>query len=148
MAALPDAHPGKRCLVEAFLLRKTGTLTATLHRMRRPTCKRCSTSDLSTVNSATFNCLVDRHSMAHSLEVRGSLLGQSSLNRFLRPADGLESGVRTEKKKAALRRAADPTNLPKDIVASDQNFLAWDESDCTDDAADLRSTNVVAKSTN
>ena len=59
--------------------------------------------------------LVDRHSMANGLEVRVPFLGSrhlSSSNKlpmhWKLPSDGLE--------KAALRRAAGLTNLPKEIV--------------------------------
>lgn len=59
--------------------------------------------------------LVDRHSMAHSLEVRVPFLGRthrSEANRL--PLDWKRDPQREEK--AALRKAADLTNLPKDIV--------------------------------
>ena len=59
--------------------------------------------------------LVDRHSMAHSLEVRVPFLGRSHrqdafslpMNQRL-PSDGLE--------KKALRKAASLTSLPKSVV--------------------------------
>lgn len=59
--------------------------------------------------------LVDRHSMAHSLEVRVPFLGRQhreASNRL--PLDWKRGGGREEK--AALRKAADLTRLPKDIV--------------------------------
>ena len=59
--------------------------------------------------------LVDRHSMAHSLEVRVPFLGtkhRQAANTL--PLDWKRGGDREEK--AALRRAADLTRLPKDIV--------------------------------
>ena len=87
--------------------------------------------------------LVDRHSMAHSLR-SGFPFGPGSPNRFLRPADGLEAEYAREEK-AALRRAADLTNLPKDIVRRPK--LPADERQhrrCCRPS----STNVVAKSMN
>ncbi|MEK9651339.1 MAG: asparagine synthase (glutamine-hydrolyzing) [Poseidonia sp.] len=59
--------------------------------------------------------LVDRHSMAHSLEVRVPFLGTShrqAANRL--PLAWKRDADREEK--AALRQAADLTRLPKDIV--------------------------------
>jgi asparagine synthase (glutamine-hydrolysing) len=59
--------------------------------------------------------LVDRHSMAHSLEVRVPFLGaqhRTASNNL--PLDWKRSAQREEK--AALRRAADLTDLPKEIV--------------------------------
>lgn len=60
--------------------------------------------------------LVDRHSMAHSLEVRVPFLGRSHLRHALHlpmnqrlPTDGLE--------KKALRMAASQTSLPESIVS-------------------------------
>ena len=59
--------------------------------------------------------LVDRHSMAHSLEVRVPFLGKShrkasyALPNKWKRTDGREE-------KAALRQAADLTGLPKEIV--------------------------------
>lgn len=59
--------------------------------------------------------LVDRHSMAHSLEVRVPFLGKSHREASSKlPLDWrLPSNM---EEKAALRAAADLTNLPKDIV--------------------------------
>ena len=59
--------------------------------------------------------LVDRHSMAHSLEVRVPFLGSAhrAASATL-PMDWKRGGGREEK--AALRRAADLTRLPKEIV--------------------------------
>lgn len=59
--------------------------------------------------------LVDRHSMAHSLEVRVPFLGtahRKASNKL--PLNWKRGGGREEK--AALRSAADLTALPKDIV--------------------------------
>lgn len=59
--------------------------------------------------------LVDRHSMAHSLEVRVPFLGREhreAANRL--PLEWKRGAGREEK--AALRKAADLTALPKDIV--------------------------------
>jgi asparagine synthase (glutamine-hydrolysing) len=59
--------------------------------------------------------LVDRHSMAHSLEVRVPFLGtqhRQAANRL--PLAWKRGGGREEK--AALRKAADLTRLPKEIV--------------------------------
>jgi asparagine synthase (glutamine-hydrolysing) len=59
--------------------------------------------------------LVDRHSMAHSLEVRVPFLGRAHREAAYRlPLDWKRSAEREEK--AALRKAADLTRLPKDIV--------------------------------
>lgn len=59
--------------------------------------------------------LVDRHSMAHSLEVRVPFLGRAHRKAaYALPNDWKRSAQREEK--AALRRAADLTNLPKEIV--------------------------------
>ena len=59
--------------------------------------------------------LVDRHSMAHSLEVRVPFLGKEHRMASHRlPLAWKRSAAREEK--AALRRAADLTSLPKDIV--------------------------------
>lgn len=59
--------------------------------------------------------LVDRHSMAHSLEVRVPFLGSEHRKEtYALPMDWRRSKQREEK--AALRRAADLTDLPKDIV--------------------------------
>ncbi len=59
--------------------------------------------------------LVDRHSMAHSLEVRVPFLGSEHRKEtYALPMDWRRSQQREEK--AALRRAADLTDLPKDIV--------------------------------
>lgn len=59
--------------------------------------------------------LVDRHSMAHSLEVRVPFLGSEHRKEtYALPMDWRRSKDREEK--AALRRAADLTDLPKDIV--------------------------------
>ena len=59
--------------------------------------------------------LVDRHSMAHSLEVRVPFLGREHrhVSNTL-PLDWKRGTQREEK--AALRKAADLTNLPKEIV--------------------------------
>ncbi len=59
--------------------------------------------------------LVDRHSMAHSLEVRVPFLGKAhrTASHHL-PLDWKRGAGREEK--AALRKAADLTRLPKDIV--------------------------------
>ena len=57
--------------------------------------------------------LVDRHSMAHSLEVRVPFLGKE----HRRAANSLPMNWKLGgEEKAALRRAADLTDLPKDIV--------------------------------
>ena len=59
--------------------------------------------------------LVDRHSMAHSLEVRVPFLGAPHLNA----ANGLPMEwrlPRSMEEKAALREAANLTGLPKEIV--------------------------------
>ncbi|MBT7460182.1 MAG: asparagine synthase (glutamine-hydrolyzing) [Euryarchaeota archaeon] len=59
--------------------------------------------------------LVDRHSMAHSLEVRVPFLGKSHREASSKlPMDWRLPNNMEEK--AALRAAADLTNLPKDIV--------------------------------
>lgn len=59
--------------------------------------------------------LVDRHSMAHSLEVRVPFLGSDHrAASYTLPADWKRGAGREEK--AALRQAADLTRLPKDIV--------------------------------
>ena len=59
--------------------------------------------------------LVDRHSMAHSLEVRVPFLGRAHRQLSHRlPMDWKRSTLMEEK--AALRRAADLTALPKEIV--------------------------------
>ena len=59
--------------------------------------------------------LVDRHSMAHSLEVRVPFLGRDHRKAAYKlPTEWKRDSVREEK--AALRRAADLTKLPKDIV--------------------------------
>ena len=59
--------------------------------------------------------LVDRHSMAHSLEVRVPFLGAAHRKEtYALPMDWRRSQQREEK--AALRKAADLTDLPKDIV--------------------------------
>ncbi|MGB2393293.1 MAG: asparagine synthetase B family protein, partial [Poseidonia sp.] len=59
--------------------------------------------------------LVDRHSMAHSLEVRVPFLGSDHrAASYALPAEWKRGAGRDEK--AALRQAADLTRLPKDIV--------------------------------
>ncbi len=59
--------------------------------------------------------LVDRHSMAHSLEVRVPFLGKAHRKAsYNLPMDWKRMEGREEK--AALRRAADLTRLPKEIV--------------------------------
>ena len=59
--------------------------------------------------------LVDRHSMAHSLEVRVPFLGSDHrAASYTLPAEWKRGAGREEK--AALRQAADLTRLPKDIV--------------------------------
>lgn len=59
--------------------------------------------------------LVDRHSMAHSLEVRVPFLGSDHrAASYALPAEWKRGAGREEK--AALRQAADLTRLPKDIV--------------------------------
>ena len=59
--------------------------------------------------------LVDRHSMAHSLEVRVPFLGSAHrAASYTLPAEWKRGAGREEK--AALRQAADLTRLPKDIV--------------------------------
>jgi asparagine synthetase B (glutamine-hydrolysing) len=59
--------------------------------------------------------LVDRHSMAHSLEVRVPFLGASHRNASNKlPMDWRLP--ESQEEKAALRRAADLTNLPSEIV--------------------------------
>ena len=59
--------------------------------------------------------LVDRHSMAHSLEVRVPFLGKSHREASSKlPMDWRLP--KNMEEKAALRAAADLTNLPKDIV--------------------------------
>jgi len=59
--------------------------------------------------------LVDRHSMAHSLEVRVPFLGSRHRleSNKLPMSERLKEGVM---EKIALRKAADLTNLPKEIV--------------------------------
>ncbi len=59
--------------------------------------------------------LVDRHSMAHSLEVRVPFLGKTHREAsYALPTDWKRTDGREEK--AALRQAADLTRLPKEIV--------------------------------
>lgn len=59
--------------------------------------------------------LVDRHSMAHSLEVRVPFLGKTHREAsYALPNDWKRTDGREEK--AALRQAADLTRLPKEIV--------------------------------
>lgn len=59
--------------------------------------------------------LVDRHSMAHSLEVRVPFLGsEHRAASYALPEDWKRGAGREEK--AALRQAADLTRLPKEIV--------------------------------
>lgn len=59
--------------------------------------------------------LVDRHSMAHSLEVRVPFLGSDHrAASYALPEDWKRGAGREEK--AALRQAADLTRLPKEIV--------------------------------
>ena len=59
--------------------------------------------------------LVDRHSMAHSLEVRVPFLGKAHREAsYALPMEWKRSERREEK--AALRKAADLTTLPKEIV--------------------------------
>ena len=59
--------------------------------------------------------LVDRHSMAHSLEVRVPFLGKAHRQAaYELPMDWKLGAGREEK--AALRQAADLTRLPKEIV--------------------------------
>jgi len=59
--------------------------------------------------------LVDRHSMAHSLEVRVPFLGASHRNASNKlPMDWRLP--ESQEEKAALRRVADLTNLPSEIV--------------------------------
>ena len=58
--------------------------------------------------------LVDRHSMAHGLEVRVPFLGQSHVDQSCSLPMGWKLPEYTEK--AALRAAADLTRLPKEIV--------------------------------
>ena len=59
--------------------------------------------------------LVDRHSMAHSLEVRVPFLGKSHRKAsYALPNEWKRTDGREEK--AALRQAADLTGLPKEIV--------------------------------
>ncbi len=59
--------------------------------------------------------LVDRHSMAHSLEVRVPFLGKNHREAsYALPMDWKRMEGREEK--AALRQAADLTGLPKEIV--------------------------------
>lgn len=59
--------------------------------------------------------LVDRHSMAHSLEVRVPFLGKEHRTASNELPLAWKRGS-TREEKAALRRAADLTSLPKDIV--------------------------------
>ena len=59
--------------------------------------------------------LVDRHSMAHSLEVRVPFLGKDHREAANQLPLAWKRGSNREEK-AALRRAADLTALPKDIV--------------------------------
>ncbi|MBJ84584.1 MAG: asparagine synthase (glutamine-hydrolyzing) [Euryarchaeota archaeon] len=58
--------------------------------------------------------LVDRHSMAHGLEVRVPFLGQSHVDSSTSIPMEWKLAVHTEK--VALRAAADLTRLPKEIV--------------------------------
>ena len=62
--------------------------------------------------------LVDRHSMAHGLEVRVPFLGRAHRREAgMLPMDWrLPQGCSPGQEKAALRRAADLTGLPKEIV--------------------------------
>jgi len=59
--------------------------------------------------------LVDRHSMAHSLEVRVPFLGRSHREAASKLPMDWRLGPQMEEK-VALRRAADLTNLPSEIV--------------------------------
>ena len=115
MAALPDAH--QRALLGGGLSPEDGWYLDA----HAPS---DATADLQTMLNfelehgqlSNFQLrLVDRHSMAHSLEVRVPFLGQAHRTASSAlPMDWKRSAQREEK--AALRRAADLTNLPKDIV--------------------------------
>ncbi|MEC7280412.1 MAG: asparagine synthase C-terminal domain-containing protein, partial [Candidatus Thermoplasmatota archaeon] len=112
MAALPDAH--QRALLGGGLSFEEGWYLDA----HAPS---DATADLQTMLNfelehgqlSNFQLrLVDRHSMAHSLEVRVPFLGQAHRTAsYALPMDWKRSAHREEK--AALRRAADLTNLPK-----------------------------------
>ena len=115
MAALPEAH--QLALLKGGLSPNDGWYQATHDPSE-------VTADLETMLNfelehgqlSNFQLrLVDRHSMAHSLEVRVPFLGRAHRKAsYALPMDWKRSAQREEK--AALRRAADRTNLPKDIV--------------------------------
>jgi asparagine synthase (glutamine-hydrolysing) len=115
MAALPEAH--RQPLLKDGLSSNEGWYQASHNPSE-------ATADLQTMLNfelehgqlSNFQLrLVDRHSMAHSLEVRVPFLGRAHREAsYTLPNDWKRSAQREEK--AALRRAADLTNLPKDIV--------------------------------
>ena len=115
MAALPEAH-------RAALLR--GGLSAddgwyqNKHDPAVPTASLDAMLNFELEHGQLSNFqlrLVDRHSMAHSLEVRVPFLGRDHRKAAYKlPTEWKRDSVREEK--AALRRAAELTKLPKDIV--------------------------------
>ncbi|MAH41619.1 MAG: asparagine synthase (glutamine-hydrolyzing) [Verrucomicrobiales bacterium] len=115
MAALPEAH--QRALLKGGLSPSEGWYQAT-HDPSEVTADLQNMLNFELEHGQLSNFqlrLVDRHSMAHSLEVRVPFLGRAHRRAsYALPMDWKRSTQREEK--AALRRAADLTNLPKDIV--------------------------------
>ena len=115
MSALPKTY--QAALEEGNLKREQGWYNPSYHPER-------TTDDLETMLNfelehgqlSNFQLrLVDRHSMAHSLEVRVPFLGKAHREAsYALPMAWKRSESREEK--AALRKAADLTSLPKEIV--------------------------------
>ena len=115
MDALPDRH--KAALLNGELSSSEGWYTP----MHDP---EAITGDLQTMLNfelehgqlSNFQLrLVDRHSMAHSLEVRVPFLGSDHRTAAYGLPEDWKRGAGREEK-AALRQAADLTRLPKEIV--------------------------------
>ena len=115
MNALPDMH--RSALLNGGLSSGEGWYQSS-HDPAKPTADLGSMLNFELEHGQLSNFqlrLVDRHSMAHSLEVRVPFLGSAHRTAsYALPLDWKRSAQREEK--AALRRAADLTNLPKDIV--------------------------------
>ena len=115
MAALPEFH--RQALTRGGLAVDEGWYQAH-HDPGTPTADLQSMLNFELEHGQLSNFqlrLVDRHSMAHSLEVRVPFLGRAHRKAaYTLPVEWKRSPEREEK--AALRRAADLTNLPKDIV--------------------------------